>query len=153
VTPPSAHPPLRVLIVDDQRDMLMTLGILLRSEGMEAQLAQRGTEVEATVEAFRPDVVLLDIEMPDRNGLQVAMDLVQRYGERCPVLIAVTGHNSEAARRLTAKSGFRHHVAKPCDFDEMLRLLASIERPGAADVKNPGGGTSAPGGRPAPTSG
>ena len=132
MNPPSGKPPLRVLIVDDQRDMLMTLGILLRSEGMVAELAQKSTEVQATVEAFRPDVVLLDIEMPDRSGLQVAMELVQRYGERCPVLIALTGHNSEAARRLTAKSGFRHHVAKPCDFDAMLSLLASVEPRGAA---------------------
>jgi two-component system CheB/CheR fusion protein len=132
VNPPSGKPPLRVLIVDDQRDMLMTLGILLRSEGIVTELAQRSTEVEDTVENFRPDVVLLDIEMPDRSGLQVAMELMQRYGERCPVLIAVTGHNSEAARRLTAKSGFRHHIAKPCDFDAMLRLLASVEPRGAA---------------------
>ena len=112
-----------MLIVDDQRDMLMTLGILLRSEGMLVQLGEKGTEVDAAVEAFTPDVVLLDIEMPDRSGLQVAMDLVQRYGERCPVLIAVTAHNNEAARRLTAKSGFRHHVAKPYDFEAMVRLV------------------------------
>jgi two-component system, chemotaxis family, CheB/CheR fusion protein len=120
---------LRVLVVDDQRDMLMTLGILLRSEGMMVQLGEKGTEVEAAVEAFSPHVVLLDIEMPDRSGLQVAVDLVQRYGERCPVLIAVTAHNSDAARRLTAKSGFRHHVAKPVDFDAVVRLVASVGRP------------------------
>ena len=66
-------PPLRVLIVDDQLDMLTTLGILLRSEGMLVQLGQKGAEVGDAVEAFRPDVVMLDIEMPDRSGLQVAM--------------------------------------------------------------------------------
>ena len=117
-----------MLIVDDQRDMLMTLGILLRSEGMLVRLGEKGAEVEAAVEAFGPDVVLLDIEMPDRSGLQVAMELVQRYGERCPVLIAVTGHNSEAARRLSAKSGFRHHVPKPYDFDALIRLVTSVGR-------------------------
>jgi two-component system, chemotaxis family, CheB/CheR fusion protein len=121
-------PPLRVLIVDDQRDMLMTLGILLRSEGMLVRLGEKGGEVVAAVEAFHPDVVLLDIEMPDRSGLEVAMELVQRYGPRCPVLIAVTGHNSDAARRLTAKSGFQHHVPKPYDFDALIRLVASVKR-------------------------
>jgi two-component system, chemotaxis family, CheB/CheR fusion protein len=120
--------PLRVLIVDDQLDMLTTLGILLRSEGMEVQLGQKGAEVEAAVEAFRPDVVMLDIEMPDRSGLQVAMELTQRYGERCPVLIAVTGHKTEAARRLTEKAGFRHHVTKPYDFDAVINLVASMGR-------------------------
>jgi two-component system, chemotaxis family, CheB/CheR fusion protein len=127
-------PPLRVLIVDDQRDMLMTLGIVLRSEGMVVELGDDAAQVEAAVDAFRPDVVLLDIEMPGRNGLQVALDLAQRYGERCPVLIAVTGHNTEAARRLTAKSGFLHHVPKPCDFDELVRLVTSA---GRQKVHNP----------------
>jgi len=42
-------------------------------------------------------------------------------------LIAVTGHNSDAAKRLTAKSGFRHHVDKPYDPDALLRLVASVE--------------------------
>ena len=125
---PEATRPLRALIVDDQRDMLMTLGILLRSEGLTVRLGERGAEVAAAVESFRPDVVLLDIEMPDRNGLEVAMELTQRFGERCPVLIAVTGHNTDAARRLIAKSGFHHHVPKPYDFDALLRLVHSIER-------------------------
>jgi two-component system CheB/CheR fusion protein len=124
----NAATPLRALIVDDQRDMLMTLGILLRSEGMTVRLGEKGAEVAAAVESFHPDVVLLDIEMPDRNGLEVAMELTQRFGERCPVLIAVTGHNTDAARRLIAKSGFHHHVPKPYDFDALLRLVHSIER-------------------------
>ena len=117
-----------MLIVDDQLDMLTTLGILLRSEGMLVQLGQKGAEVEAAVEAFRPDVVMLDIEMPDRSGLQVAMELIQRYGERCPVLIAVTGHKTEAARRLIEKAGFRHYVPKPYDFDAVVSLVGSVER-------------------------
>ena len=129
---PQADSPLRALIVDDQRDMLMTLGILLRSEGLTVRLGEKGAEVVAAVESFRPDVVLLDIEMPDRSGLEVALELTQRLGERCPVLIAVTGHNTEAARRLIAKSGFHHHVPKPYDFDALLRLVHSIERKAAA---------------------
>ena len=84
---PDALRPLRALIVDDQRDMLMTLGILLRSEG-----------------------------------------LTVRLGERCPVLIAVTGHKTDAARRLIEKSGFHHYVPKPYDFDALIRLVHSIER-------------------------
>jgi two-component system CheB/CheR fusion protein len=112
----------------------MTLGILLRSEGLTVRLGERGAEVVDAVESFRPDVVLLDIEMPDRSGLEVAMELSQRLGERCPVLIAVTGHNTEAARRLIAKSGFHHHVPKPYDFDALIRLVHSIEQKPAAHV-------------------
>jgi DNA-binding response OmpR family regulator len=119
--------PLRVLIVDDERDTLMTLGILLRSEGMTVRLAARGAEVGDAVAQFRPDAILLDIGLPDRSGLQVALDLARNHGSKCPVLIAVTAHSDEAARRLTAKSGFRHHIAKPYNPDALLQLVGSIE--------------------------
>ena len=119
--------PLRVLIADDNRATVMMLGILLRSEGMDVRLAIGGAEVQAAVGEFRPDAVLLDITMPDRSGLQIALELVRDYGAKCPVLIAVTAHDNEAARRLTAKSGFHHHVGKPYDPDALLQLVASIE--------------------------
>jgi len=117
----------RVLIAEDNRDTLLTLGILLRSEGFDVRLATSGSEVATLVEEFRPNVVLLDIAMPDRSGLQVALELRGAYGPRCPVLIAVTAHSDDLARRLTAKSGFRHHVAKPYDPDVLIRLIASID--------------------------
>jgi DNA-binding response OmpR family regulator len=120
--------PLRVVIADDNRDTVVTLGILLRSEGIEVRLASGGCEVQKAVADFRPDAVLLDIAMPDRSGLQVALDLARDYGSNCPVLIAVTAHSSEAAKRLTAKSGFQHHIGKPYDPDALLALVASIER-------------------------
>lgn len=119
--------PLRVLVADDDRDTVMMLGILLRSEGMLVRLETRGTGVQAAVGEFRPDAVLLDIGMPDRSGLQVALDLSREYGPKCPVLIAVTAHSSDAAKRLTAKSGFRHHVDKPYDPDALLQLVAAVE--------------------------
>jgi two-component system CheB/CheR fusion protein len=119
--------PLRVVIADDNRDTVMLLGILLRSEGIDVRLATKGSEVQAAVAEFRPDAVLLDISMPDRSGLQVALELVRDYGAKCPVLIAVTAHNDETARRLTEKSGFRHHVAKPYDPDALLTLVGSIK--------------------------
>ena len=119
--------PLRVVIADDNRDAVMLLGILLRSEGIDVRLATKGSEVQAVVAQFQPDAVLLDITMPDRSGLQVALELVRDYGAKCPVLIAVTAHNDETARRLTEKSGFRHHVAKPYDPDALLTLVGSIK--------------------------
>jgi CheY-like chemotaxis protein len=122
-----ASRPLRVLVVDDERDTLMTLGILLRSEGIDTRLTARGMEVAAMVVDFRPDAILLDIGMPDRSGLQIALDLTRDHGPQCPVLIAVTAHSGDAAKRITQKSGFRHHVTKPYDPDALLQLVGSIE--------------------------
>ena len=115
---------MRVLIADDRRDTLMTLSILLRSEGMDVRLVDKGAEVEQAVDECRPDVVLLGLEMPDRSGLQVALDLGSR-GAGGPALIAMTAHDGEIARRLTARSGFLHHVSKPYDPEALVRLVAS----------------------------
>jgi CheY-like chemotaxis protein len=117
---------LRVLVVDDERDAVMTLGILLRSEGVEVRLESGGMQVPHAVAQFHPDVVLLDLALPDHNGLDVAQELVRCYGEGCPVLIAVTGHSSEVDRQRTAKSGFQYHVPKPYDPNALLKLVLSV---------------------------
>jgi CheY-like chemotaxis protein len=117
---------LRVLIADDVRDTLMTVGIILRSEGFDVRLAERGTEVPTTVEEFQPHAVLLDITRLDGNRLELARELKRRYGTRCPVLIAITGKNNDDTKSLAALSGFSHFISKPCDPDALLGLVASI---------------------------
>jgi CheY-like chemotaxis protein len=128
-------PCLRVLIADDNRDTVMTLGILLRSEGFDVNLVEGGgANVPNAVDEFQPHVVLLDIVMPDRSGLELARQLKRRYADRCPVLIAITGHVSEEAQRDAALSGFTHFIAKPYDPDALLKLVASFKTPKAADT-------------------
>ena len=119
---------LRVLIADDNRDTALTLGILLRSEGIEVRLALGGAEVVTAVREFSPHAVLLDLVMPDRNGLEVARDLKASFADRCPVLIAITGKRADKARKVAEHSGFRHVVLKPYDPDALLRLIASVDR-------------------------
>ena len=119
---------MRVLIVDDNRDMVLTLGILLRSEGYEVQLVESGEQALAEVARFRPHVVLLDIEMPERNGFEVARELTRRYPDDCPVLVAVTAHNDDEARRTAEVSGFHHFVSKPYRPYAMLKLVDEVTR-------------------------
>src|SRR5437899_11812294 len=84
--PPRA---LRVLIVDDDRDTLLTLGMLCRAEGMDVQMLRRGAAVPAAVAQLVPDVILIDIVLPDRSGFDAAEDLTERYVEHGPLLIAL----------------------------------------------------------------
>jgi len=115
---------IRVVIVDDERDTVMTMGILLRSEGFEVHLAHSADDVAPVVAATRPHAVLLDIGMPGRSGFDVAADLQKAYGEHCPILIAVTGRLSDADRKQAEAGGFKHYVPKPYDPTELLQLLA-----------------------------
>jgi|SRR5436190_8181029 len=120
--------PLRVLVVDDNRDTAQTLGVLLRSEGYEVRLAQSGTEALLTAEWFGADVALLDIKMPDQSGFDVAEELRRRYGSKCPVLIAVSAYGDDANRQKADISGFHDFVVKPYNAQAVLDLLDDVKR-------------------------
>ena len=119
---------LRVLIADDERDTVLTLGILLRSEGFDVQTTTSGAEVPDAVRAFNPDFVLLDIGMPDRTGYDLAQELRARYGEACPSLIAVTAYRTPAEKALAKASGFHHHIGKPYNPVALIHLLTILKR-------------------------
>lgn len=117
---------LRVLLAEDERDTLMTLGILLRSERFDVRMVGDGLEVLREVEQFNPHVVVLDIGMPGRSGYEVADDLRAKLGKDCPVLIALTAYTSTADKIRAERSGFRHHVSKPYDPVHLIELLAAV---------------------------
>lgn len=121
-----AAPPLRVLIADDDRDGAMTLSTLMQLDGYEVRTVHGGQEALDAAREFKPHVVLLDIGMPKITGYEAARRLRQRYGDDCPVLIAVTGWKQASDKILASLAGFDHHVAKPYEPAELLRLLAKL---------------------------
>ena len=118
----------RVLIADDERDTVVTLGILLRSEGFEVCLTTRGADVPGAVRAFQPDLVLLDIGMPDRNGYELAEELRGRYGDACPPLIAVTAYRTRAEKAQAKACGFHYHIGKPYSPAALIHFLSILKR-------------------------
>jgi CheY-like chemotaxis protein len=116
--------PLRIVVVDDEPDSVMTLTMLLNDEGHDVVGLQRGSEVLRAVEEFKPDAVLLDIAMPDMSGYEVAKEIRRRYGEARPLLIAISGRYKKASDKMLAEIvGFNHHLAKPYEPKELLSLL------------------------------
>ncbi len=101
---------LRVLVADDERDTVLTLGILLRSEGFDVRTTTRGADVPGAVRDFNPDLVLLDIGMPG------------------PPLIAVTAYRTSADKVLARDSGFHHHIGKPYNPVALIHLLSILKR-------------------------
>ena len=129
-TSSSATPPLqlprrlRVLVVDDERDTVLTLLELLRDEGHEARGLHKPSEVMAAMAAFDPDVAVVDIAMPEMSGWDVAREIRRSYGERRPLLIAISGLYKQSADHVLGKlAGFNHYIAKPYDPDVLLALL------------------------------
>jgi CheY-like chemotaxis protein len=116
----------RILVADDDMDTVQSLLMLLREEGYEVRGVHRGAEVLQAVFNFAPDVVLLDIGMPQMSGYDVARTLRERYGSARPALIAVTGRALEADRQQARAAGFEHHVAKPYEPGALLRLIGEL---------------------------
>jgi DNA-binding response OmpR family regulator len=116
--------PLRVIVADDERDTVTTLTLLLNEDGHDAIGVHHGAQVLDAVDEFDPDVVLLDIAMPDMSGYEVAKEIRRKYGEVRPLLIAISGRYKKASDRMLAEIvGFDHHVAKPYDPQALLALL------------------------------
>ena len=123
VTPAGAR---RVLLVDDNRDSVESLALLLALSGYETETAQDGLEAVKLAASWRPDVVLLDIGLPKMNGYEVCRAIrAQSWGRAIPV-IAVTGWGQDDARRLTSEAGFTAHLVKPVDFPNLTRMLAEV---------------------------
>ena len=119
-------PPLpsrRILIVDDSRDGGESLATLLRVLGAEVALAHSGRHALECVDAFRPDVVLLDIGMPGMDGYEVARRIRANPANRDMSLIALTGWGQDEDRRRSVAAGFNHHLVKPADIEQLRQLL------------------------------
>jgi CheY-like chemotaxis protein len=120
---PAGH---RILVVDDNRDSADSLAMLLRLSGNEVETAHGGREAVAAAARYRPELVLMDIGMPELNGYD-ACRLIreQPWGKRM-VLIAQTGWGQDGDRRRAREAGFDGHLVKPVDQGALSRLLRSI---------------------------
>ena len=116
----------RIVVADDDADAVVSLTTLLHDEGYKVRGVHRGAEMLQAVFDFAPDVVLLDIGMPQMSGYDVARTLRERYGSARPALIAVTGRAGDSDRQQARAAGFEHHVAKPYEPNALLRLIGEL---------------------------
>lgn len=119
---------LRVLVADDDHDLVLSLTALLRSEGYETFGVHHGGDVVETVGEFAPDALLLDIGMPQQSGYEIVRTLKERYGSARPIIIAITGRNGPVDRRLAEMVGFDHQFIKPFEPKELLATIATLVR-------------------------
>lgn len=118
---------LRIIVVDDEPDEVLTLMALLHDEGHEVWGLYRAQEVMRAVTSFDPDAILLDIALPGRSGYAVAEEIRHRFGPKRPMLIAVSGlYKQLAHEQLSDATGCDHFLTKPFDFGELLKLLAPL---------------------------
>jgi CheY-like chemotaxis protein len=124
--PNRAPRPLRILLVDDDTDMVMTLSVILRDEGHIVSHAYTGGEALQAAQRYAPEVCILDIYLPGASGYDVARKLREQYGKKI-VLIAITGVYKKQSDLLLAQIvGFDHHLGKPFEPSELVEILKSV---------------------------
>ncbi len=114
----------RILIVDDNRDGAASLGMMLSLLGHEVRTAHDGLEAIELAEAFRPEVMLLDIGLPRLNGYDTCQRIREQPWGQSIFMIALTGWGQEDDRRRSQAAGFDYHMLKPVDFAALENLLA-----------------------------
>jgi signal transduction histidine kinase/ActR/RegA family two-component response regulator len=140
-------PARRILVVDDNTDAAASLTALLRLAHHETYTAHDGLEALKSAERLRPDVVLLDIQMPRIDGYEVCRQIRQRPWGKSVTLIAVTGLGQESDKQKAREAGFDAHLTKPPAYAEISRLLlsrtAGRDPDGGANTSNEGARTVA----------
>jgi CheY-like chemotaxis protein len=110
-----------VLIVDDNEDATETLSILLEMRACTTARAHSGQEALDAFEAEQPDLVLLDLGLPDIDGYAVATQM--RAKSERPVLVALTGAADDETAQAVRRTGFAHHLIKPVDLTALDTIL------------------------------
>jgi signal transduction histidine kinase len=114
--------PRRILVVDDNVDAAASLADLLRLEGHHTEAVYSAKAALEAVASFGPDVVLLDIGLPDMDGYEVAKRI--RAGGNSIRLVALTGYGQAEDIQRTHSAGFDAHLVKPVDFGVLERAVA-----------------------------
>jgi signal transduction histidine kinase/CheY-like chemotaxis protein len=117
-------PSRRILVVDDNEDAANSLAMLLRLEGHDVSKAYSGSDALSAVEQLKPEVVLLDIGLPQIDGYEVARRLRIKHATACPRLIALTGYGQAEDRARALATGFSGHLTKPVDHKQLQRVLS-----------------------------
>ncbi|PSB21055.1 response regulator [filamentous cyanobacterium CCP1] len=121
---PDSHPS-RILVVDDLSDNLFLLQTVLEAEGYEVDTANNGSLALSKVEDSPPDLILLDVMMPDMNGYEVTQQIRQNENVPFIPILLVTAHGEADAVQGLAL-GANDFIRKPIEFDKLLARIRAF---------------------------
>ena len=125
----------RVLVVDDEPNIADVISMALRYQGFEVASASTGGEALATVESFRPQLMLLDVMLPDMEGFEVARRLSAEHARVPIIFLTARDATEDKVRGLTV--GGDDYVTKPFSLEELIaRVRALLRRSGVAEAQS-----------------
>ncbi len=125
----------RILVVDDNRDSAVSMAMMLKLMGNEVRTAHDGIKAVEMAEAFRPQVILMDVGMPKRNGYEATRRIREQPWGKNIIIIALTGWGQDVNRAHSKNAGCDAHLVKPVHLPDLEKLLAELAGQGSATGK------------------
>jgi len=122
----------RILVVDDLHDSAMSLALVLQRLGHTAEFVTDSWKALEVARRLRPELVFLDIGMPEINGYALARMLRQEFGFEAVKIVALTAWDRDEDRAESRRAGFDAHVAKPADPETIESILKTVFTAGPA---------------------
>ena len=119
--------PIRILVVDDNVDAADSVAWLFRQHAHDVRTTHDGRSAIELATEFRPQVVVLDLGLPQVDGYEVSRRLRTLPDTRDALIIAVSGYGQDEDRRRSTQAGFDHHFIKPVDFQTLMGVLHEAE--------------------------
>ncbi|HZC35735.1 MAG TPA: response regulator, partial [Chthoniobacterales bacterium] len=127
-------PSRRVLVVDDHEDSVTMMAMVLRSKGYEVATARNGTAALEIATTFRPDIIVLDIGLPEMDGYEMVRRFRTMPATTGTFIIALTGYGTEQDRSRALEAGFNYHLTKPIAPETLFELLSRTLTPPSAPL-------------------
>ncbi len=116
----------RVLIVDDEPNIVTSLEFLMRGDDYEVRVARNGEEALQLAESFRPDIVVLDVMMPQRSGFEVCQKIRENPILRDVKIIMLTAKGREVEKEKGLDLGANAYVTKPFSTKELMNTVRGL---------------------------
>jgi two-component system CheB/CheR fusion protein len=115
----------RVLVIDDARDVADVTVEMVKSLGHAAEAAYDGTAAMGAAVRFQPDIILVDLVMPEMDGFELVRELLSMFPSNRPRMVAYSGFKQAAFQDAAKAVGFDAYLPKPATMNELERLLTS----------------------------
>jgi CheY-like chemotaxis protein len=125
------HPELKesghtILVVDDMSDNIILISLWLQDNGYRVVTANNGEDALNVAKLARPDLILMDIAMPQQDGLAATRRIREESALQSVPVIALTAFDTEGFRLAAFDAGFNGYLTKPIDFDRLSKLMGML---------------------------
>jgi CheY-like chemotaxis protein len=121
-----------ILVVDDSADNVAVLSLELQEQGYKVVTASNGEDAIAVATQTTPNLILMDINLPELDGLAATRRIRENESLRDVPVIAITAFGTEGFQRAAYDAGVSGYLTKPIDFDRMHLLIARLLSPGGS---------------------